>query len=121
MADPWTLVEGFQSRNPEDIQGAWRDARIARNQGTGDPQALADAEHNLWAQYYASKGLPQAITGMAGPAVHHAKKYAHRLLGLPDASEPTARQFQMGQMGAWAGLKRQLQQADLLRKNEYYR
>jgi len=53
---------------------------------------------------------------MAGPAVHHAKKYAHRLLGMPDASEPTAQQFEMGMTGAWAGLKKQLEQANLLRK-----
>ena len=111
----WELLEQYQSQNPEDPQGAWRQARIARNRGAGDPQALADAEHNLWAQYYASKSLPKAIAGMGGPAVHHAKKYAHKLLGLPDASETTAQQFNMGMMGAWAGLKKQLEQANLLR------
>lgn len=116
MSNPRDMLEQYQAQNPGDPQGAWRDARIARNQGQGDPQALADAEHNLWAQYYASKGLPQAIVGMAGPAVHHAKKYAHKLLGMPDASEPTAQQFEMGQTGAWAGLKKQLEQANLLRK-----
>jgi len=116
VSSPWELAAQYQSQNPGDIQGAWRDARIARNRGQGDPQAMADAEHNLWAQYYASKGLPQAITGMAGPAVHHAKKYAHKLLGMPDASEPTAQQFEIGMTGAWAGLKKQLEQANLLRK-----
>jgi len=116
VPNAWDMLEQYQAQNPGDPQGAWRQAYGARSRGTGDRQALADAEHNLWAQYYASKSLPRAIAGMAGPAVHHAKKYAHKLLGMPDASEPTAQQFEMGMTGAWAGLKKQLEQANLLRK-----
>lgn len=116
MANPWDLIDKYQTENPDDIQAAWRASRIARNQGGSDPQALADAEHNLWAQYYASKSPWKAVTGMAGPAVHHAKKSLYQTLGIPDASQPTARQLEMGQTGAWAGLKKQLVQANLLRK-----
>lgn len=116
MASSWDIIQEYQDQNPDNPREAWRRARIARNQGDTS-QGMADAEHYLWTQLYASKGLPQAIVGMGGPAIHHAKKQIHSLFGIPDASEPTPEQFRMGQVGAWTGLKKQLGLADLLRKD----
>ena len=113
VANAWDLIEQYESERPGDPQWAWQRARFDRTRGDTS-QELADAEHHLWAKYNASKGLPQAIIGMGGPLVHHGVKKAYEFFGIPDASAPTEQQLQMGNMGAWAGLKRQLSRTGAL-------
>lgn len=98
--------------NPRD---AWRAAVNMRGQENPAfrPQALADVEHNLWARYFGSKGLPQAIIGLGGPFVYSAMKGLKQGLGMERGageSVPTITQLQHGQQGANQAFLDQLRQ-----------
>lgn len=108
------MLEHFmeQHKNPRD---AWRAAVNMRGQENPAfrPQALADVEHNLWARYFGSKGLPQGIIGLGGPFVYSAMKGLKQGLGMERGageSVPTLTQLQQGQQGANQAFLDQLRQ-----------
>ena len=96
-------------QNYPDPGAAWRASVNMRGSESPmfPPQPLADVEHNLWARYYGSQGLPQAIAGLGGPFVYSGLKGARQVaegLGLmepnPMSSVPTITQLRQGQQGA---------------------
>jgi len=78
---------------------AWRWSLSERNRNP-DP-ALADAEHYLWNQHYASKGPVEALGGLLTPFGYYAGKKVGLLGGR---SEPTLEQLGYGLKGALAGI-----------------
>ncbi len=102
------IADYYESRY-ESPQDAWTMAIGARRTGKHEfnPQALADAEHYLWAKHNASKSYPHAMAGLILPLGYSAYKSGRQLLGMDTGSVPTLDQLGAGQRGALEGFARQ--------------